>query len=282
MDDPEAKLDRAHKHIRALARMILRFRHEAYTVRGQPAFGVDPDPAHRFDVVIFAEVRQEPPSLLWGPIIGDIIHGLRSALEQVAWGLSVEHQATLGNTPPPYPIPRNSRWRDISFPICRDGRHWEDVSNKKLWAIDPSIAASLKGFQPFNTGPQAPDREPLAVLEELWNIDKHRHLHLINATIELRKAVSIELFPGMPRVDFEVISQGPLGGPFVGPAEVGRARPVERPGVQTPRTNAPHMFMYPDLAVDVAFDQGAPAYGGSVLKTLRSLSKTVKTILAAV
>jgi hypothetical protein len=280
--DPQAKIDRADKHIRALARMIRRFRQEAYAVGGQPAFGVDPDPAHRFDVIVLAEARKEPPSLLWGPIIGDIVHGLRSALDQVAWGLSIDHQATIGKSPRSYPIPSKSPWRDISFPICRDGKYWDDVSNRKLWAVDSGVGASLKGFQPFNTGPQAPNREPLAVLEELWNIDKHRHLHLINATVELRKAVSVELFPGMPRIDFEVISQGPLGGPFVGPAEVGRARPIERPGVQTPRTNAPHMFMYPDLAVDVAFDQGAPAYGGSVLKTLRHLRKTVQDIVSAV
>jgi hypothetical protein len=39
--------------------------------------------------------------------------------------------------------------------------------------------------------------------------------------------------------------------------------------------------MNPAIAVDVAFDGGAPAYGGSVLKTLRDLRKTVKSIVSA-
>jgi hypothetical protein len=143
------------------------------------------------------------------------------------------------------------------------------------------MLASLQGLQPYVTGPQAPNREPLAVLDELWNIDKHRHLHLVNATIELRDVISVEAIPGIPRIEFEIVSKR-APGPLKGPAEIGRARPVDRPGVQTPRTNLPQVFMYPDLAVDVAFDQGAPAYGGSVLKTLRSLSKTVGAIIDAV
>ena len=47
-------------------------------------------------------------------------------------------------------------------------------------------------------------------------------------------------------------------------------------------TSLPQVHMNPDLAIDVAFDQGAPAYGGSALKTLRSIRKTTQNIVAAV
>ena len=282
MDDPQAKLDRADKHIRALARMVNAFRKQAYRVGAQPAMWTEPPTRENaLRVIIFAEATEDPPSLIWGPIIGDIVHNLRSALDQTAWGLSVDYQATLGNHPPPDPIPPKDPWRAISFPICTRSTQWPSAVRRKLWAVDPALLASLQGLQPYITGPQAPDREPLAVLEELWNIDKHRHLHLVNATIELRDVFSTEPFGEDLRIDFEVISKR-APGPLVGPTEIGRARPIDRPGIQTPRTNLPQMFMNPDLAVDVAFDQGAPAHGGSILQTLRSLRKTVKAILAAI
>jgi hypothetical protein len=273
--DPQAKIDRADKHIRSLARMIRAFRKEAYAVgvyqapwEGAPDLGV----------IIFAAASKDPPSLEWGPVIGDIVHSLRSALDQVAWRLSVEYQATLGNKPPADPIPRKSPWRSVGFPACRKSTEWPHQWATKLWAVDPALKAVLQPFQPFYGGKNPADREPLAVLEELWNIDKHRHLHLVNATVELRDVFSVKPFPNLPDFQFEVIAKR-APGPLVGPTEIGRARQVALPGGR--QTTLPQMFVNPDLAVDVAFDKGPPAYGGSVLKTLRSISKTAQNIVSA-
>ena len=292
MLDPQAKIDRANKHIRSLARMISAFRKQAYVVEAQPAFWSEPVAGTGGDVlIIFAAATRQPPSLLWGPVIGDIVHGLRSALDQVAWRLSVEYQATLGNGPPPYPIPRKSPWRSISFPACRQHSEWQEQWSKKLWAVDPALKTVLKRFQPFYGGKNPANREPLAVLEELWNIDKHRHLHLVNSTIELRDVIPARPFPGIPDFAFEVISKS-APGPLEGPAEIGRARMLRGPdgrltgpfndGPGIIATSLPQVHMNPDLAIDVAFDQGAPAYGGSALKTLRSIRKTTQNIVAAV
>jgi hypothetical protein len=301
--DPQAKIDRADKHIRALARMILAFRKLAYTVEAQPGFWREPVSGTNVDeVVILAQATEDPPSLEWGPIIGDIAHGLRSALDQVAWSLSVAYQATLGNQPPPDPIPRSNRWRNIAFPICRNGKDWGNLWGTKMWAADPALKTVLERFQPYFCGKNPPDREPLAVLEELWNIDKHRHLHLVNATIELRDVFSVEPFPDAGNIEFEVISKR-APGELISPTEIGRARVVRRPdGTLTEpvvqvytspdssettlmpikAVSLPQVYMYPDLAVDVAFGQGAPAYGGGVLKTLRSIRKTAQNIVSAV
>jgi hypothetical protein len=300
--DPQAKLERADKHIRALARMILAFRKEAYRVEAQPAFWSEPGGSSGDEVIIFAQATEDPPSLKWGPLIGDIAHGLRSALDQVAWSLSVAYQATLGNAPPPDPIPPGDRWRSIAFPICRDAKNWGSAWGNKMWAADPALMAVLERFQPYFGGKNPPDREPLAVLDELWNIDKHRHLHLVNATITLRDVFSVEPFPSAGYIEFEVISKR-APGPLIGPTELGRARMVRRPdGTLTEpvvpvyaspdssetilmpikAVSLPQVYMYPNLAVDVAFGQGAPAYGGSVLKTLRSIRKTVQNIVSAV
>jgi hypothetical protein len=297
--DPQAKIDRADKHIRALARMIGAFRKQAYRVEAQPAFWSEPlDGTNGDTLIIFAEATEDPPSRLWGPVIGDIAHGLRSALDQVAWDLSVGYQATLASTPPTDPIPTGNRWRDISFPICRQSQDWSSVWGRRMWATDPALKAIFERFQPYFGGKNPANREPLAVLDELWNIDKHRHLHLVNATVDLRDVFSVEPFPGMPNIAFEVVSKRALG-PLVGPTEIGRARMVRRPDGRLTAPFAtgpdgsesspgiiavslPQVHMNPDLAVDVAFDQGAPAYGRSVLKTLRRLRKTVQDIVSAV
>ncbi len=303
LPDPQAKLERADEHIGSLSRMIRAFGEDAYRVEAQPAFWSEPGGAANHDeVIIFAEASEEPPSLKWTPIIGDIAHGLRSALDQIAWSLSVAYQATLGNHPPADPIPRGDRWRGVAFPICRDAKDWGGQWGSRMWATDPALKTVLEQFQPYFGGKNPPDREPLAVLDELWNIDKHRHLHLVNATIEVRDVFSVEAFPGMPHIEFEVVSKR-APGPLVGPTEIGRARMLRRPdGTLTEpvvqvygspdssettlmpikTVSLPQMHMNPDLAVDVAFSEGAPAYGGSVLQTLSSLRETVNDILAAV
>jgi hypothetical protein len=44
----------------------------------------------------------------------------------------------------------------------------------------------------------------------------------------------------------------------------------------------PQHYMDPLVAVDPAFEQGHPAYGGRVLHTLGQIGETVEAILAAV
>jgi hypothetical protein len=277
--DPQAKVDRAHEHIDALERLVAAFSRDAYSVDVQPAFWVEPLPRASGDVILWAEATREPPAVLWGPIIGDIVHGLRSALDQLVWGLSVEFQATLGVTPPPDPIVRGSPWRMIWFPVCLRPAAWDTGAvPQQLWAIDPTLLTVLKELQPFRTGKNTPDREPLAVLQELWNIDKHRHLHLVNATVELHDVLHVQPFPGLPEIEYEVLSKR-APGPIVGKTEIGRASFIRRPGGLVD-TNAPQVGMNPRVAIDVTFDQGAPAHGGRVLHTLREIAQTVKAIIA--
>ena len=43
--------------------------------------------------------------------------------------------------------------------------------------MSADIVHTIKASQPFKTGPEHPNREPLAVISELNNIDKHRLFH---------------------------------------------------------------------------------------------------------
>jgi len=137
------------------------------------------------------------------------------------------------------------------------------------------------------TGKNAHEREPLAVLQELWNIDKHRHLHLVNATVELHDVLTVNPFPGiddpqglMTNLEFEVVSKR-TPGPLKGRTEIGRARLIHKPGGLL-AMSLPQIHMNPRLVIDPAFDKGHPAYGGGVLHTLGQIGQTVEAIIAAV
>ena len=255
--DSQAKVDRANEHVACLSALIRAFTAKAYRVYTEPDWVSEPD-GGAGQVIIFGEAIEQPPSVLWGPVIGDIVHCFRSALDQLAWSLSVAHDP---QGPPAEPIPRANPWRNIWFPICVSSASWDAAARNQLWAVDPALLARLKPFQPFLTGQNAPDREPLAVLNELWNIDKHRHLHLVNASVELHDVIQAEGFPGMSKTTFHVVSKR-AGGPLVGRAELGRAVLARLPGELLAATDNGQMLMNARVAIDVAFDQGAPAYGG--------------------
>jgi hypothetical protein len=274
--DPEAKLRRAYAHMGDLEALIGDFARGAYAIDMTPDYWEDltaPDAVG--DVIIWAEATAQPPSEVWGPIIGDVVHNLRSALDQLIWGLSVEFEGS--EAPPPDPIPSGSPWRGVRFPVCLTSAAWDAAATRNLWAIDPLLLSRLEALQPSCTGAEMPDREPLAVLQELWNIDKHRHLHLVNAIGGLHELQSVTPFAGAPDLKFEIVSKREMG-PLVGRTEIGRARLI--PGEWIAVT-LPQWHIDPIVAINVAFDQGPPAYGSRVLDTLVRISQTVEGILAA-
>lgn len=288
-DDPRAKIDRANENLDALTERVVTFANDAYTVEAEPNDWIDGAPqSEQGHILIWAEASRDPPAREWGPIIGDIVHGFRSALDQIAWSLSVSYKATFGVSPPADPIPRGDPWRNIWFPVCLAPKAWQAACANQLWAVDPSLLPVLEALQPYVTGQHAPEREPLAVLQELWNIDKHRHLHLVNETIELDNVLTFEPDPEDPHspassISFDVISQR-APGPLEGRTEIGRARliPPKMPPGSIFILSHPQHYMDPRIAVDPAFEQGAPAYGGRVLHTLSQISEAIEAILAAV
>jgi hypothetical protein len=138
-------------------------------------------------------------------------------------------------------------------------------------------------LQPYVTGQNASERELLAVLDELCNIDKHRQLHLVNTTIKLGDILSVNPFPGGPEIgnigNFEVVSKEPARH-LIGRAEIGRARQVPVSGWAV-WTSDPQVHMDPSVAIDVVFEQGPPAYGGSVFQLLTDIGQAVENIIRA-
>ncbi len=272
------KINRADEHIRCLHERTQKW-------LDTPAYEISADMNYYAgEIVLRAHVRREPPSVELGVIIGDVTHNLRSALDNLVWGLT---EINLSVCIPKFP-PVRSAWRDIAFPIfvspkkyapkVNAGKHSKPMgAAKMLWGVKSHLHARFKELQPFCTRPDDPEREPLAVLHELWNGDKHRHPALVNFFLSLAGVHSKWPFPSEKPDwwirEFEIISQRPPG-PFEDGAEIGRVRPGG-----SVISSLPQVEMDPQLSFDVAFEEGPPAYGEPVLRRLTELSQTVRAII---
>ncbi len=153
------KLDRAHEHLEALDSELSTF-FEANPYRTLAKLN-----PHTGEYVMRLRVRKEPPPR-WGAIVGDFIHNSRSALDHVAWKL-VEHG--------PHGLPSDEETRrQISYPVAfRDTQFRGSVTVQR---VGQGARDVMEQIQPYKRADR-PEIHPLAVLNELWNFDKHRFLH---------------------------------------------------------------------------------------------------------
>jgi hypothetical protein len=143
------------------------------------------------------EVARFPPDEVWGPIIGDAVHNLRSALDHLAWQLAV-------------PSARATTPRRIEFPIFLDDpatdREIRGALTKKLNCLRPESQAIIDGAQPYKTGDR---HHPLWLLQTLWNTDKHRTLHTSGFAYILARDLS-----SIAEYGFTAWRWGPFGDRF--------------------------------------------------------------------
>jgi hypothetical protein len=123
--------------------------------------------------LIFNGFSEHPQTDNWGLDIGECVHNLRSALDNLAFAL-----ARLQQDKPAYA-------EVIHFPIFQDRAAFNKALNKKKSRVTQSLgqmpagAASLiERLQPFQRDkaeiPGTPDSDPLVILQWLNNEDKHR------------------------------------------------------------------------------------------------------------
>jgi hypothetical protein len=114
--------------------------------------------------VVDAQIRRPIPSEI-PLIIGDCVQNLRSALDYMVWEMVI----AVGGQP----SKRNA------FPICTTAEAFDvEVDKKRLRGIsDPELIAKIKTLQPYKNG-NGPEQDPLFILDELTNINKHRRILL--------------------------------------------------------------------------------------------------------
>jgi hypothetical protein len=161
----QAKVDQARKHKEALQAEWERFVDE-----DKPYSSVGEFDAKSGWHTEYLKITKEPPLTL-SVIVGDLVHNLRSALDHLVWQFVIAN----GETP--------GKWNH--FPACTDWNQWVERvvipahkgKNHALAGIDPlgEAWALIESMQPYRR--PNPQYAPVAVLESLWNVDKHQTLH---------------------------------------------------------------------------------------------------------
>lgn len=109
-----------------------------------------------------AKANTQPPAAL-GPIVGDWAHNVRGALDYTVYEL-VRRETTVDDP----------RW--TQFPIAIERAQYDDQAKHRLRGAPAWSLPVFEGLQPFHDGAAAGD-DPLAVLADISNRDKHRLLH---------------------------------------------------------------------------------------------------------
>jgi hypothetical protein len=100
------------------------------------------------------------------PHAADCIHNLRACLDNLVYRMAVLNMARIGGT-----VPDDDR--KMAFPICLSKNDWDQKHRQALNYTSSDGKAFIKGLQPYMRT-QPPESDPLWLLSELDNIDKHR------------------------------------------------------------------------------------------------------------
>lgn len=183
------KLERAETHIETVREKI-----DAFRKRKPAPFGFrtekNPRPDKSVEYVLYAIVRKPPPPEL-APIIGDALHNIRSALEHLAYELAP---------------PRIRQARQTQFPIFTDECRFKVLSPKMIRGIKGDERTLIERVQPY-VASNPPSTDPLAILNELSNLDKHRLLVPMIAAVA---ATSVWVASDNADIRFTHVEAGPV------------------------------------------------------------------------
>lgn len=238
----ELKVQRAREHLETLDDAI-KWWLEAHSdlVREE----IDPETGEH---VITVEPALVAPADDIALIAADCVHNLRAALDQLVYSLSWAYTAG--------PLPKSVA-QGCEFPVYGPRAPTSRDLKKRIGAIHPDAQTIIKGLQPHERGDAFPS-EKLWVLDQLWNLDKHRTLPLVVF------AHQATVFGKQPGEIIEIPGEMTLS--VVGPVR-SKAEAMRFSGV------GPHhnVDMKSTIELDIAFGQGTPAKGEPVIELLTGL-----------
>lgn len=202
----------------------------------------------------------------WGVILGDLLHCLRSALDNVAWAATVYNQYWLGEPSPPRRPFHRSKWGEVSMPLVTDPTQWTKAKKRHLWGVGPTFEADFESIQPYNAGKPTPQDAPLYILSELNNIDKHHGINFL-ATKTRIEAVEIPAGTSFTPNDGWELEQL---------AEVGRFRFLSQDGIENYLKQV-NMNFHPTF--EIAFGKGTPAEGRPIWETIHLMRRDVEQVV---
>lgn len=166
------KVKRARKHLNELNRKV-----GAFLDRHPDRFSRQLDP-NDFRYFIYKIPPNPAPPGTFGPVFGDVVANLRSALDHIAWNLALLNLEREGADREPY-------WA-TAFPLILNTTSGSiDRFYRLLEDVLPDAVPDIIDLQPCHR--DHPANTELAILDALWNADKHR----VNVTIPARQFVPI-------------------------------------------------------------------------------------------
>jgi hypothetical protein len=158
----QLKLDRAAEHLQSIEAQDRIWR------QGNPCrVWTEPD-IQSGGKRVWAEVIKPPPLAL-APVVGDCVHNLRSALDNLAFELALVHKGTKMS---------KRIANDSGFPIFKTSGGFNEHGKLMIRGIRPEAKEIVERLQPYNRGNVPITTSSLWWLRELSNSDKHRLPHL--------------------------------------------------------------------------------------------------------
>jgi hypothetical protein len=222
----ERRLQRALYHLDSLKAKIA-----AWVEEGPYRTWTEPDVDSTKKVLCVAVLDTPPPEL--SLIVGDCLHNLRCALDNLALELAIARNG--------WPVSSNVE-RDSGFPIQVEQN--ASKLDSMLGSIDPSAKTVIKELQPYTRGETLAKTDPLCWLNKLNNMDKHRLPHLVFFTPRLLGFI----VPG----DYDTANHIELmrWGPVEHHARIARFAAFDKTGAE--------VDVYLDAKFSVSFGKRAP------------------------
>lgn len=146
MTDALRRIIRSKKHLDVLNREIKAF---LATDPYRCTIKIDPQDGS----YIFYPYLKESFPATWGLLVGEVAHGLCSALDNIAWSVAIK---------------RDER---TAFPIyCRKNQKFISLLEK----LRDEVRTDVEAVQPYKAEDGQPFRHPLWILRRIDVIDKHR------------------------------------------------------------------------------------------------------------
>ena len=166
--DHKVKLDRAWEHLEDLRGKAARwFGGDHHRLR------IEPDPDDNDFVFVMLSADRPPPDL-FSVVIGDCLHGFRSALDALAYELASAHTKPLTDE-----IAEQSEFPIFGNSDGKGAQRFANGGRRKIRGIHPDAQAIIETLQPYHKGDWG--TFPLWVLHDLDRIKKHRLLHSVVA-----------------------------------------------------------------------------------------------------
>lgn len=225
LTEVRARLDHAETHMESISRTAADF------LASKPyEMTMEFDQKRRVRQLVFRVRAEAPPALRH--IISDMVNGIRSSLDHMVYELAI-----ISGSDPDAPGVRTQ------FPIYEDRQNYEKARGKDLKGLDERFARLIDSKQPYQRGKVAGKRDPLAQVQWMSNLDKHRRpiTRFVQMTPHPAPIAVIDLRT-MPSGAFEEV-------------EVPRGRALRDGDVLATFSNPTQFdtYMYPEAPVEVAF-----------------------------